>query len=131
MALCAIVAGCTPRRETVPPRDDRVAIERDPANPSNVLVTITFLNPEQTLEEGVVVNYHSVFLERPDDAAGTNVLLGLSPGPEADVSTCRFSIPQTEVGRCRVSLSGVENKPIGEAVVGRVIDLGASTAAQR
>ena len=124
LLLYAAVVGCAPPSVPspvwTPPRDDRVIFAPHSSNPSNVLVTITFLNPEETSEKPVVINYHAVFLQRPH----TNVFINISPGPTQGVSQCTFSIPRNELANCRVVLAGGDSKPVGEAAVGRELKLG-------
>ncbi len=121
--LSMAVAGCSQRPAWTPPRDDSVVFAPDPANPSNLFVTITFLNPEETSEKPIVINYHSVFLQRRSATIETNVFFKLSPGPTQGMSLCTFSIPRNEVTNCRVYLAGVDSKPVGEAEVAREIQL--------
>lgn len=122
--LCTVVVGCTQRQSWTPRRNDQVEFAPDPANPSNVVVTISFLNPEETSQKPIVINYHSAFLQRRLPGTGTNVFLKLSPGPASGVSMCSFTIPGNEVINCRVSLCGVDSKPVGEAEIERIIELG-------
>jgi hypothetical protein len=120
--------GCPSRQESgsrpALSHDDKAVMEVDSANPSNVLVTITFRNPVPTAEKGVVINYYSVHLQRDSAGVKTNSFLPISPGPTQGVSVCAFSIPENEVKTCRVHLSGVTSKPVGEAVVAREVKLG-------
>jgi len=135
VALCLTIAaflltstGCSSRQQSrhrpTSHHDDNVVMEMDSANPSNVLITITFRNPVATAEKGVVINYHSVFLQRDSAGTKTNSFLPLSPGPTQGVSVCTFSIPENEVTNCSVHLAGVTSKPVGEADVAREIRLG-------
>jgi len=112
----------TPNKVSEP--NEKVVMEMDSANPSNVLITITFRNPVPTSEKGVVINYHSVFLQRDSAGTKTNAFLTLSPGPTQGVSVCTFSIPENEVKTCTVHLAGVTSKPLGEGEVAREVKLG-------
>jgi len=99
-------------------------MEVDSGNPSNVLITITFRNTEPTAQKGVVINYHSVFLQRDSAGTKTNSFLPISPGPTQGVSVCTFSIPENEVKTCTVHLAGGTSQPVGERDVAREVKLG-------
>jgi hypothetical protein len=122
--LLLFVAGCTQETTAVPLNRDKVVMKPDPANPSNVIVTITFLNPQKTSEPNVLINYDTLVLRHRVNGVETNSFLPLLPGPTNGTSVCSFSLPQTEATNFTVGVAGCDNKPVGEAHVVRKIKLG-------
>jgi len=123
-SLPFLAAGCAKKTTALPFLNDTVVISPDTTNPSNVLVTLTFLNPQRTSEQNVLINYTTLMLQRRVAGVETNSLVPLSPGPTNGTSACSFSIPRADITNCTVFLGGCDNKPVGEAHVSRKIKLG-------
>ncbi len=121
----AAAAGCSPQQTQLPPHNDTVRFRPDSANPSNVVATITFLNPVQMSNETETIVFTSALLLcRTDKSVNQSVELAV-PEPTQRVSQCSFSIPEHQSTNCLVVLSGGHPKdPLFDGVVERRIELG-------
>jgi len=124
-SIAFVAVGCAKKSTAAPAfLNDTVVISPDTTNPSNVLVSVTFLNPQRTDEPNVLINYDTLMLQRPVAGGVTNTMIPLSLGPTNGTSICSFSLQRADITNYTVYLGGCDNKPVGEAHVAREIKLG-------
>jgi hypothetical protein len=122
-----LVAGCRAEVRPPPTSTPQVTYAPDPANPSNLLVTVTFKNPVETserfMDKPVLIKFDTAALVDKTRAQAP-VELEMVQNTNRTESTCRFSLPASRVTDFTVDLGGCDNKPVGESVVRCEIRLG-------
>ncbi len=123
---CGLITGYRAEGSPSPDTTPGITYVRDPANPSNVQVTVTFKNPVKTGKEfrgkPIFIRYDSAALYEKSRVQNPTEL-ELGHDTNRSESTCRFSLPVSRVNDYTLSLRGYDTKPVGEADIVREIEL--------